>query len=577
MQASRLTRGPLRGPLQKTALLICLAALVYAVPFAGPVKPAVSLSYVVNFSNRTAVLLFLGGTLLFSVLTAGEMARSELADSTLSLRSLFMAEAFVLVVCLLLLWAGGLGGEAQYVVHREQMLAAGRHLYTQTDYLYGPVLIMPGIWLARIFHISMVSGYLASHVALWLAGVWMIWFVIRSLSLTFRYRAGLFAAIIALESTGIIAQGTHYTPVRRFTASVAACLLFAVSARTRNEWKIATAGIVGTVVCLLVSPEQAIGFTAGALAWLVLCRVRSRPGFSLPATAFFAAGAAVAFGIAAWSGMFREMLTFAAGGFAFPLVPTVETLLILFVYAAGVAACWRAIVRRQETSENTVLLCLAGMAMIPAAMGRCDLGHLWSAIPLTLVGSASLLTMSALRRWFVAVALIVLVLPLGYTYLLWPVAHAVKQRYLHGSSPAASLPEISFATLPCDRSYYAPELLLKPDAPYRLGCVDLGYKRGLSDIYTAGEIADQITEIAERREQPLLLSNHPFNEIFKPHEYDTYEVLQQGRLEGKWPFFIPRDRNPPLSFQPIGDYILAHYTPGPTILDGQVRIWYPKP
>jgi hypothetical protein len=143
----------------------------------------------------------------------------------------------------------------------------------------------------------------------------MIWFVIRSLSLRFRYRAGLFAAIIALESPSIIAQGTHYTPVRRFTASVAACLLFAVSTRTRNEWKIATAGIVGTVVCLLVSPEQAIGFTAGALAWLVLCRVRSRPGFSLPATAFFAAGAAVSFGVAAWSGMFREMLPFAAGAY----------------------------------------------------------------------------------------------------------------------------------------------------------------------------------------------------------------------------------------------------------------------
>jgi hypothetical protein len=95
-----------------------------------PVKPAVSLSYVVKFSNRTAVLLFLGGTLLFSVLTAGEMARSEHADSTLSLRSLFLAEAFVLVVCLLRLWAGGLGIEAEYVVHREQMLAAGRHLYT---------------------------------------------------------------------------------------------------------------------------------------------------------------------------------------------------------------------------------------------------------------------------------------------------------------------------------------------------------------------------------------------------------------------------------------------------------------
>src|SRR5206468_3035430 len=156
----------LRGPLQKAVLLSGLAALVYAVPYAVPVKPVVSVSYVVNFSNRTAVLLFLGGMLLFCVLTAGELARSETRDSTLSLKSLLLAEAFVLTLGGLRLWGEGLGSEAQYVLHRQQMLVAGRHLYTETDYLYGPALIMPGVWLSRLLRLSIVAGYLTSYVLL---------------------------------------------------------------------------------------------------------------------------------------------------------------------------------------------------------------------------------------------------------------------------------------------------------------------------------------------------------------------------------------------------------------------------
>jgi hypothetical protein len=564
-------RGLLSGPLQKTVLLIGLAALVYAVPYAVPVKPSVSVSYVVNFSNRTAVFLFLGGTLLFSAITTGELSRIEADDSRLSIKHLFLAEAFATIAFALRLWGGRLGFEAQYEMHRLQMMAAGRHLYTQTDYLYGPLLIMPGLWLARLFHLSMVTAYTAFYFALLLTGFLMVWFVVGNLSLPLRYRAGLFWAVAAIEATGMIEYGTHYTQVWRYTAAVAACMLFTVSTRTKNRWKIATAAIAGTVACLLVSPEQAVGFTVGAAAWLVLCLWRGREGFSIWATAAFAAGAALAFTVAARYSMFREMMAFASGGNAFPLLPSAETILILFIYAAGIAIGWRTFAAGREADENTALLCLVGIAMLPAAMGRCDLGHLCSAVPLLLVGSASLLMMPALRWWFTAAALIVFVLPIHFKYFLRPIAGGIKYRYQHGR-PVGTQPEISFSALPCDRSYYAPDLVLRPDAPYKLECVDLGYKRGLSDTYTADEIRAQITEVAERSGKPLLLRNRPLDEIFGPHEYDPSVLI---RLEGR-PLFMPRYRNSPLSFQPIGEYIVAHYKPGPIILNGQLRIWYPK-
>jgi hypothetical protein len=270
--------------------------------------------------------------------------------------------------------------------------------------------------------------------------------------------------------------------------------------------------------------------------------------------------------------MFREMRCFAAGAYAFPLVPSFETCIILFVYVAGIAALWRAVVARQEDGNNTALLCLVGIAMLPAAMGRCDLGHLCSAMPLTLIGAASLLTMPRLRPWFAAVSLGFFVVPLFYFDLIWMVGHEAKVR-LH--QPLQARSSISFDQLPCDRSYYAPELILQPDKPYHLDCVDLGYKRGILDVYTAGQIADEVTEIVRRPGKSLLLRNRPFEELFRPHE-PTGLLLRRTTLEGRWPFYVPTDKNAPLSLEPIGDYILAHYTPGPTIIDDQVRIWYPK-
>jgi hypothetical protein len=128
MLTTRSAHGLLDKPWQKATLLLCLAALVYAVPYRFPVKPAVSVSYVVNYSNRAAVVLFVGGALVFSFLTAGQIARRESRDSKLSLRSLLLAEAIVSILLAVHLWATDLGWEAAYVLHRQQMLMAGRHL-----------------------------------------------------------------------------------------------------------------------------------------------------------------------------------------------------------------------------------------------------------------------------------------------------------------------------------------------------------------------------------------------------------------------------------------------------------------
>jgi hypothetical protein len=563
-----------------------LFALIFTLPYAFPVKPAVSVSYVVGYSNRAAFALLIGGSLLFAVLSAGKLAKQEAVDSRLSTRTLLLAEVFVVSLLGLRIWSGPLGSEGDYVLHRQQLLVAGRHLYTQMDYLYGPLLIMPGFWIKRLFHMAATTGYLISLMSLWIIGTWMLWFAVRSITLSFRNRSLLFAAVLAIEAVYTSVEGTHYTPVRRFVSAASACVIYQVFRRTQNAWKTAAVAVAAVAVCLCVSPEQAIGVAAGTFSWMGLCRLRRRAGFSWGAIAFFGVGVAAAAAIAVRAGMFAEFRAFAEGGFAFPLLATGTNCLILLIYLAGIVAAFKSLLDGQESSSNTMLLCLVGMALLPSALGRCDIAHFSSAMPLLLVGIASLLSMSKIRQWFKVGFLVLWLYSFltFYPYFLHSIAHEAKHRFLakrpqvSGSSPLQvqtqpALPEISYHTLPCDRTYYAPTLLLPTDSPYRLNCVDLGYKRGLTDIYTARQIADQITGIEQHGGEPLLLENQPLETIFRPHEASA-GVMKYG-LEG-WAPFIPRDKYAPLSFMSIGDYIVAHYTPGPAILGNQLRIWYPK-
>ena len=57
---------PQRRPLQKAGFLLLVAAAVFLLPYAVPVAPSISLSYIAGYNNRAAVLLLIAGIALFA-------------------------------------------------------------------------------------------------------------------------------------------------------------------------------------------------------------------------------------------------------------------------------------------------------------------------------------------------------------------------------------------------------------------------------------------------------------------------------------------------------------------------------
>jgi len=94
------------------------------------------------------------------------------------------------------------------------------------------------------------------------------------------------------------------------------------------------------------------------------------------------------------------MRAYTAGGYSFPLLPSPSVVLTLGLYLFAACIVVQCLRQHNEVSVTLPLVC-AGFAMLPAAMGRCDLGHLMSAWPAFLVGIFAIFTGRSLRRWYV--------------------------------------------------------------------------------------------------------------------------------------------------------------------------------
>ncbi len=117
--------------------LVALEAAVFLLPYRFPVSPSIALSYQVGYSNRAALVIFLLGSVCFAVYARGGIGRVHSSDSTLHPSTGIATSLLVLGMCLVRSYMLA-GSEALYTWHRQELLLAGRHLYTQTDYFYGP-------------------------------------------------------------------------------------------------------------------------------------------------------------------------------------------------------------------------------------------------------------------------------------------------------------------------------------------------------------------------------------------------------------------------------------------------------
>ena len=126
--------------------------------------------------------------------------------------------------------------------------------------------------------------------------------------------------------------------------------------------------------------------------------------------------------------------------------------------------------------------------------------------------------------------------------------------------------------LPCDRQYFSPSVMPIPFDRFRPECLDTGYYLGFTDVMTPATIQDKVNEMHRRPTEPLLLENTSLEDQLP---LQLVSMVSLYRESGS--FWVPPQRNAPLTYAPIIDYIRSHYAPGPSAVGGRLRIWYPLP
>ena len=582
----------------KALLLLLLGVGVFLLPYLFPVAPSISLSYVLQYSNRAALLLFSGGALLYALLTGGAMGRADIKDRRLHWGHLALALPVIFVLTggqALRSLSKAAGIESLYSINRSVLLADGVRPFTGFSYTYGPLELYPPMWLHLLSHRPITTTYYAWLMLQWLVGTGMLWFTVRHLPFRLRWRPLLFWVLLELCLVTLTSDGTTYNPVRLIGTAFAAVLLAWVHRRRHGGYATAAVALLLIAVNMGLSADLGLAVAAGAVLWFGVLRWRN----AMPTGALLLtlAGIAAIVLFCKAQGYFIAMAMFGAGAYALPLLPTAHMALTLCVYVAaacGAVASWRA----ADFNSPVLPMAFIGLAGLPGAFGRADEVHLRLASAAFLLGLAYLQQQTAVRRVWTALATVSYLLPvtLGvaqesrrqasvfvHTALRPRVAHpfaiamqgepsmdGMAQRY-HWPLFAATDGALRL-TPPCPVVYFAPTLTPPRGLPPSAVCVDTGVFKVAGNLFTAQAIQLKADELLRRPRRPLLLLDAPLEEQLPTIENDP-SILP--KVEG-WSPLHPRMKRAPMTYQVLIDTIRNNYTATDTAEHG-FRLWLPKP
>jgi hypothetical protein len=555
------------------AALFLLLAAVFFLPYLVPVTPSVSLSYVVGYNNRAAFVIFSAGCVLFALLSRRRFPEAVSTDQPLGRPSLIVALVIALLSCayrLLPLGRHTVGGEAFYAINRIQMLVQGLRPYRQFEFVYGPAHVYMPVLLARLTHGSVFHGYYGWWILQWLLGTTMLWATMRLLPFPLPHRRIIFWIVFVIQLPAIIAEGTAYTPTRTVGSAFFVVLVAWLFDRGTKPLLIAGTAILCVGAALSISPEQGIALFSGLLVWFIFL-TRPRAGlFPLRATITFFLGAAAALLGAWYLGEFSSLTVFAKGAFSFPLLPSPTNIVILAAYVAAACVGVHAFLDRRFESV-AIPMFLTGFALLPAAMGRCDYGHLIMAAPAFLLGVAAMDARPSLRIWWAPFAIVLIALPavtVPYYLQHWPlqahVAGSAKRAAAYAADPAA------FAQHPCPVVYRTLTVAPKSFETPAQDCFDTGRYTMTADAFTPQTVDIMLRDLDRRPLAPIVFHDLPLAEELKPLNNNLTDL----RVYELSPW-LPQPRNPPFSYQKLQAYVEQHYTPSPIPVNG-FRIWYPR-
>ena len=377
--------GTQRSSVLPVAGFLAVGCLVlYTVPYAVPSRPVFSEAYAFGYNTRAGLVLLLMFAAAFGWYVRGSGMVLPAFPAASTPQGERRSHQLLLVVCgvAAMLCAGAWyvargGGsvlEATFFLPEFDQYRLGKHLYTDFDFPYGPLMFLPTVWLAKGFHLAYGDAYFLTWACEVVAGLYLLWKTVDLAAGSSVRAQWIFAAHATFFVAAVTVEGLQYTPLRFFASTALAMCVERLYRSGKPLPQVFMAASLGCVLLLFFSPEMGIQFFGATLLYFGLCLRSKRPGLN-PAlglfTGVFAAAVLLAFRI----GVFRFLLNMGGGLMNSPLLFNYMTLVpILFVVVAGavVVAAWRG----HQTSHPLMYLIALSLMTLPAGMGRCDGGHI---------------------------------------------------------------------------------------------------------------------------------------------------------------------------------------------------------
>jgi hypothetical protein len=424
----------------KSPLFAAFATLgtfaVFILPLLIPAKPTGSISYILGFNNRVALLSYLAVLAIgsFTLKIPGLVQTTPQSGARTERKWVIGILTVTALLCAVMYWAAAFQqgfDEAPYLLTRLRQMSIGLHPYLDFEFLYGPIILYPALWIYRFVHLNIVDAYFAWWAIQWLLGIGVQVYIVRWLGFTQKNQKVAFVLLWLAFLPWIVTVGLSYTPLRQLGA------LFCVLATHRLivgrgwVWRGSFFAVAASAVLFGFSPENAIAFIVGATVYFaaLLMWHNRKALFAFPV---MLAGFVLVYHLASHLHEMDSTKGFAAGGSNIPLLLTPQTFALLA--AIFFSVCYAVVQWRSgNIAEIRVAAVTLSVCLIPGAFGRCDPGHLIT------YGIGALLVVLAIAEtrpgiWKPTVAMFILfaVLPTAFAKVysdrlsLWTAAiHAV--------------------------------------------------------------------------------------------------------------------------------------------------------
>ncbi len=594
---------PTRRPLAILIFLIVGFCAVFFLPYGIPMVPAISDSYVFGFSNRAALILFLVFAASFAYWSGGlglvvRPAEGPAALPGLSRRLLWVTLAITALVTLSFWWAyRGIGAinEGGYLMDRLQHLAAGETIYRDFEFIYGPTVLYFPLELHRMLRLPLLDAYYLAWTVAWVGGVALLWLTVHWTCRTSPRANGIYLLAFLGFIFSTVSLGLNYTPLRFVAAPFFAALTVRVLETQRSALLGAITALGGVGWILFYSPEQGIALGLGTLAFFLFFVDRALPGYP-PSLVVLAGGEGCLAGGLWHTGVLHYVRGMAGGGYNLPLLPSLNTLILLGLLLAAVCVLCNSF-RLHLRGGAVEYLILISLFALPAAFGRCDPGHIFMN---TLGAFLAAWTVSSYRpgtgRWMAwSYVASVLFLPLALyqenNFFMFPVKMALlapgdphpafrrwttlAMKRTAGEHRAAAMlgkwraafPVVVEGDVPPGQTLLAPlgypSTLLWASPTH----VTNGRYRGLGNVMAPFEVEEKVDELRSHPARMLLFTAE--NRCPRtmpslgpvPLTPAADHAARRELLMNLQPFYLPHVRHSEALLAPVCAYIVGHYRP----------------